>query len=505
MTTPRPQHPAPRRSDAPPARPQAPRPPIADAAAAPELSDAAAQEALRARMFAQLEDKGLFRDAAARAFAYLDTIMERRVFPDDAALAGLAAFDAPLPERGAPAEALIELLDRAGSPATVAQLGGRYFGFVNGSALPPALAARWLTDVWDQNPALHVISPVLGRIEATVEAWLAQLLGLPRGTAAGFVSGSSTAIFAGLAAARWRLLGRAGWDVNRKGLAGAPALRVVAGEQAHGTVAKAAQLLGLGLDNVERVPADAEGRIRADLVPELDERTILILQAGNVNSGAFDDFADLCARARAAGAWTHVDGAFGLWAAATRRFAHLTRGVELADSWSVDGHKTLNTPYDCGIALCADPEALIGAMQTDGAYIHWSAERDGMRTTPEMSRRARAVELWAALAFLGREGVETLLGALHDNALRFADALRAAGFEVLNEVVFNQVLVACGDDARTEAVMRRVQREGEAWAGGTTWRGCKAIRISVCSWATRPQDVDRAAAAFARALRAEGG
>ncbi len=489
-----------------PARPDDAAPRGAAAAPAPSaasVADRAGDQArLRARMFAELADKSAFRDAATRAFAYVDAIPTRRVFPDADALAGLSAFDAPLPRDGAAPDEILRVLDEAGSPATTAQLGGRYFGFVNGSALPATLAAKWLADVWDQNPALDVISPTLGRIEAVTERWMRELLGLPERTVAGFVSGSSLAIFAGLAAARWRALASAGWDVNRKGLAGAPPLRVIAGRQAHGTVSKAVQLLGLGLDNVEWVETDGQGRIRADLVPALDERSILILQAGNVNSGAFDDFAALCPRARAAGAWTHVDGAFGLWAAATERFAHLTEGARLANSWSVDGHKTLNTPYDCGIALCDDKEALVGALQTDGAYIEYSPARDGMLTTPEMSRRARAVELWAALSSLGRSGVETLVGALHDNARRFAEGLAAAGFETLNDVVFNQVMARCADDAETEAVMRAVQRSGVCWAGGTVWEGRRAIRVSVCSWATTPEDVDRSVAAFAAALDA---
>ncbi len=460
---------------------------------------------LRARMFRDLQSDDLFAAAHDAALRYADGIDARPVFPDAVALDGLAAFDEPLPEAPGDALAVLRQLDTHGGPATVAQIGGRYFGFVNGGVIPATLAVRWLTDFWDQNTPLYVTSPIAAKLETVTEGWLRELFGLPDSCVAGYVSGSSLSIFCGLAAARYRLLERRGWDVNRAGLDGAPRLRLIASREAHGTVGKAVALLGFGSDNVEWIEADAEGRIDAAAVPELDASTLLVLQAGNVNSGAFDDFATLGARAREAGAWVHVDGAFGLWAAAAARLRHLTRGIELADSWSFDGHKTLNTPYDSGVILCRDRDALVGALHAAGAYITWSEHRDGMLYTPEMSRRGRIFELWAALRYLGRAGVDELVEGLHERARQFADELDAAGFEVLNEVVFNQVLIACGDDAATDATLVAIQRSGECWVGGTRWHGQSAIRVSVCSWATTAADVSRAVAAFVAARAASGG
>ncbi len=451
---------------------------------------------LRARLFRDLQSRELFAAARDAALDYAASIDARPVFPGAAALDGLAGFDEPLPDGPGDAIDVLRQLDALGGPATVAQIGGRYFGFVNGGVIPATLAIRWLTDFWDQNTPLHVTSPVAAKLETVTEGWLRELLGLPAECVAGYVSGSSLSIFCGLAAARYRLLERQGWDVNRAGLDGAPRLRVIASREAHATVTKAIALLGFGSDNVDWIEADTEGRIDAAQVPPLNPSTLLILQAGNVNSGAFDDFATLGAAARDAGAWVHVDGAFGLWAAATRQLAHLTRGVELADSWSFDGHKTLNTPYDSGVILCRDRDALVGALHAAGAYIAWSEHRDGMLHTPEMSRRGRIFELWAALRYLGRDGVDELVYGLHERARQFADALDAADFEILNAVVFNQVLVACDDDAATDATLAAVQASGECWVGGTRWHGRSAIRISVCSWATTAADVRRAVAAF---------
>lgn len=451
---------------------------------------------IQQRMFRELRDKKLFDAARDAAIAYADAILDRRVFPVDAALEALQDFNEPLPETPGEALEVLKALDRLGSPATVAQTGGRYFGLVNGGALPVTLAVRWLTDLWDQNTPLFLSSPIASRLETVTEGWLRELFGLPASAVAGYVSGSSVSNFCGLAAARQRNFSRLGWDINRRGFEGAPRLRVVAGRQAHGTVARAIALLGFGTDNVEWVETDDQGRIDATGVPELDASTILVLQAGNVNSGAFDDFETLCSRARATGAWVHVDGAFGLWAAASDALAHLTRGIELADSWSFDGHKTLNTPYDCGVIMCRDRDALTGALHAAGAYIAYSDERDGMLYTPEMSRRARIFELWAALKYLGRSGVGELVHGLHRRARQFAIELEREGFEILNEVVFNQVLVGCGEAARTAETIRLIQQSGECWVGGTEWRGQSAIRISVCSWATTANDVSRSVRAF---------
>jgi glutamate/tyrosine decarboxylase-like PLP-dependent enzyme len=451
---------------------------------------------IRQRMFIEMEQKAAFDEARDAAYAYADRALERNVFPSPQAIVDLAHFDEPLPDSPGDAVQILRQLDEYGSPATVAQTGGRYFGLVNGGVIPATLAVRWLTDFWDQNTPLYLTSPVASRLEEVTEAWLRELFGLPESTVAGYVSGSSMSIFCGLAAARHRNFARLGWDINRQGFINAPPLRVIASRQTHGTVTKAIALLGFGIDNVEWVDADAQGRIDAQLVPELDQSTILILQAGNVNSGAFDDFASLCHRAREADAWVHIDGAFGLWAAASNQLKHLTRGIELADSWSFDGHKTLNTPYDSGVIMCRDRESLVNALHASGAYIVYSDNRDGMLHTPEMSRRSRIFELWAALKYLGRAGIDELIYGFHARARQFADELEQHGFEILNEVVFNQVLVACDSDLVTTETIKNVQQSGECWVGGTQWQQRSVIRVSVCSWATTSADVTRSVEAF---------
>lgn len=454
---------------------------------------------LQEEMHSQIRGRELFERAKTYAYAYMDSVCDRNVVPSDKAIQALNAFDESLPrEPGNPGE-ILRLLHEYGSPATVAQTGGRYFGFVNGGAVPAALAARWLSDVWDQNAALNIISPVVSRLEAICERWLVEILGLPTSTVAGFVSGTSTATLCGLAAGRNELLKRRGWDVNSNGLFGAPPLRVILGEQAHATVFKALSLLGLGRARVELAHVDGQGRMHADQMPELDDRSLVIAQAGNVNTGAFDPFDEICDRARRTGAWVHIDGAFGLWAAGSRTKRLLTHGIENADSWSVDAHKTLNAPYDCGIILCAHRESLVTAMQATASYIHYSDKRDGMLYTPEMSRRARGVELWATLKALGKNGVEELVDRLCGHADRFAALLRGKGFRVLNDVVFNQVLVACDTPKHTKATLENLQKSGECWCGGSAWNGEPVIRISVCSWATTAADVERSVAAFIKA------
>jgi glutamate/tyrosine decarboxylase-like PLP-dependent enzyme len=456
-------------------------------------------QTIQMQMRREIADKTLFENAKSCAYAYMDDISERAVYPDQVAICNLSLYDEPLPDSPQPGESVLHQLNQYGSPATTAQTGGRYFGFVNGGIIPTSLAARWLADTWDQNAALHVISPIAARLEQVCERWLRDLLGLPGNTVAGFVGGTSVATFCGLAAARYAILKRLGWDVNADGLFGAPPFRVVVSEQAHGTVFKALALLGLGKDRIERVPADAQGRMDASRLPALDSQTLLILQAGNVNTGAFDRFDQSCDQANQDGAWVHVDGAFGLWAAASRHKQHLTKGVEKADSWSADGHKTLNTPYDCGIVLCKHREALLAAMQASGSYIQYSDQRDGMLYVPEMSRRGRGIELWAALKYLGRSGVEELVDGLCERAAQFAEELSRHGFRILNEVVFNQVLAACETPDQTQTTLENIQGSGECWCGGTIWAGKPAIRISVCSWATTADDVHRAVKAFVAA------
>ena len=452
---------------------------------------------LRDTMHREQQSKYLLEQAKGYAYEYADGVAERKVFPSKQALADLEQFIEDLPVQYGDAETILQQLHQYGSPATTAQTGGRYFGFVNGGILPVTLATKWLSDFWDQNTALYIMSPVASTLEEICERWLKQLFGLPDSTVAGFVSGTSSAILCGLAAARYRLLQNHGWDFNQQGHNGAPALRIIAGQHIHGAVTKAVALLGFGIDNIEWVEADDQGRILPDKLPQLDASCIILLQAGNVNSGAFDPFEEICNSADQAGAWVHIDGAFGLWAGGTKRLKHLTKGMEKAHSWSVDGHKTLNTPYDSGILLCRDRDALIMALQASGAYLNFSENRDGMLYTPEMSRRARAVELWAALKYLGSDGVDELVYGMHERARQFADELKAAGFEILNDVVFNQVIVSpANNDAKTDKILAAIQDSAECWVGGSVWRGKKVIRISVCSWVTSADDVSRSVRAF---------
>mgnify|MGYP001026019002 FL=1 len=457
------------------------------------------------KMHAEHSDKKLFEQAKNYAFDYSNSIAERHVFPSDEAISDLIQFNEDMPSQNGDSSDILEQLHRLGSPATTANTGGRYFGFVTGGILPVTLATKWLTDFWDQNTALQVMSPITSKLEEICERWLQQLLGLPASTVAGFVSGSSSAIFCGLAAARLRIYKNLGWDFNKQGHNGAPPVRIIAGQDIHGAVVKAVALLGFGLDNIEWVAGDDQGRIDPAQIPPLDNSCILMLQAGNVNSGAFDPFEDICDQANAVGAWVHIDGAFGLWAAGTERLKHLTKGVDKAHSWSVDGHKTLNTPYDSGILLCRDKEALVTALQASGAYLtsSYSDNRDGMLYTPEMSRRARAVELWVALKYLGKSGVDELVFQLHERAVQFAQELNAAGFSIINDVVFNQVLVSPSDeDEVTQKLLETIQASGECWVGGSIWKGKKVIRISVCSWATSEQDISRSVQAFVEARSA---
>ena len=383
----------------------------------------------------------------------------------------------------------------------MAQLGGRYFGFVNGSAVPAGLAAKQMATFWDQNTGMQVISPIAAKLESVVEQWFREIFNFPQQTVAGFVSGTSAANLCALAAARYRILKRMDWDVNEKGLFGAPAIRLVLGNQAHSSVIKAIALLGFGKDNIEWVKTDEQGRIISSALPLLDEHTILVLQAGNVNSGSFDPFVSLCEQANKANAWVHVDGAFGLWAGAVSSLKHLTTGMEKATSWAVDGHKTLNTPYDSGIVLCTDREAIVAALHMSASYLVLGQDRDGMFYTPEMSRRARVVELWATLKYLGKEGIDQMILNMHERSLQMADLLKKTdGYEVLNEVVFNQVVVCCETDELTTQCMQKVQELRTCWAGGSVWRGRKVIRISICSWATTAEDVAAAAASFELAM-----
>jgi glutamate/tyrosine decarboxylase-like PLP-dependent enzyme len=446
---------------------------------------------------ADAEFGALLPDAARRGLAYRRSLGERRVVPDASAHAMLAALREPMPQHGSEAATVVALLDAIGSPNTVASAGGRYFGFVNGSSLPVTVAANWLAAAWDQNAAMAVMSPIAATLEEVTLAWLIELFGLPPGTTGCYVPGATLASFTAIAAARHELLRRAGWDVEARGLFGAPPITVVVGDEVHASVGRALALAGLGRERVLRVPTDAQGRMRPDALPEIaGGPTLVCIQAGNVNTGAFDPADAICDWAQRHDAWVHVDGAFGLWAAAVPALARLTGGIERADSWATDGHKWLNVPYDCGMALVRHDAALRRAMALSAAYLPPSGTRDPMHYGPDASQRARAVEVWAALKFLGRDGIVDLVQRCCRHASRFGRELAAAGHHVLNDVVLNQVLVSFGDGARTQHVIEALQRDGTCWCGITQWQGHTAMRISVSSWATSDDDVDRSIAAI---------
>ncbi|MGE0117791.1 MAG: aspartate aminotransferase family protein [Dongiaceae bacterium] len=442
--------------------------------------------------------RDLLKAAADRAIRYLETLDSRGVAPSPRAVAGLARLDEPLPDEPSDAAAVLALLDEVGSPATMATAGRRFYGWVTGGALPATVAANWLAGAWDQNVAGWPASPAAASIENVALRWLVDLLGLPRATGAGFVTGATMANFSCLAAARTSVLQATGWDVANDGLIGAPPITVVVGEEVHVAVLKALALLGLGRNRALRVPVDGQGRMRAGAFPSLSGPAIVCLQAGNVNSGAFDPIGELCDRAHAAGAWVHVDGAFGLWAATAPRRAHLIAGIDRADSWATDGHKWLNVPYDCGLAFVRDPATLQAAMAVSAAYLSVAEQRKPNDYTPEMSRRARGVEVWAALKSLGRRGIAELVERNCRQATRFAEGLRAAGYEVLNDVVLNQVLVSFGAPEATRRVIAGLQADGTCWCGGTEWQGRAAMRISVSSWATTDADVEKSLDAMLR-------
>jgi glutamate/tyrosine decarboxylase-like PLP-dependent enzyme len=441
----------------------------------------------------------LLNDAAARAIRYLQGLPERRVAPEPEALAALVRFDEPLPEHPDDAERVIALLDEAGSPATMASAGPRFFGFVIGGSHPVAVGANWLATAWDQNAGAAVASPVAAKLEQVAGSWLVDLFGLPQGTTAGFVTGATMANMTALAAARHEVLARAGWDVEANGLFGAPEVTVVVGDEVHPSLLKALGLLGFGRERVVRVPVDGQGRMRAAALPPMSGPAIVCVQAGNVNTGAFDPLGVVADRAHKAGAWVHVDGAFGLWATAAPERAHLASGIEKADSWATDAHKWLNVPYDSGLVFVRDPQSLHATMGLTAAYLPPSMAQEPSARTPELSRRARAVEVWAVLRALGRSGVADLVERDCRFASAFAAGLAAAGHEILNDVVLNQVLVSLGDDEKTRRVVAALQEDGTCWAGVTVWQGRTAVRISVSGWSTTADDVEQSLAAMLRA------
>jgi len=440
----------------------------------------------------------LLRDATNRAIKYLDATSERRVSSSASALEGLAGFAKPLQDQPLEPGKVLEELDTLGSPATVASAGGRFFGFVIGGSLPAALAANILSAAWDQNAVLEVTSPVAAALEKVCRAWIADLFGLPPGVEVGFVTGATMANFTGLAAARHALLQGQGWDVEGQGLFGAPPITVIVGEEVHVSLLKALSMLGLGRDRVVKVGVDGQGRIIPEQIPQIQGPTIVCLQAGNVNTGACDPLDEVAARLHGTAAWVHVDGAFGLWAAASPSRRHLLRGLDRADSVATDAHKWLNVPYDSGLVIVRDKRHLNAAMSSSAAYLAEGETRDPHLFVPEMSRRARAIEIWAALRSLGKAGLADLIDRSCEDAQRFAEAFRRAGYQVLNEVVTNQVLVSFGSPEVTREVLARVQQDGTCWCGGTLWQGKTAMRVSVSSWATTERDVSRSIEAILR-------
>jgi glutamate/tyrosine decarboxylase-like PLP-dependent enzyme len=439
--------------------------------------------------------------AAERAQRYVREIGTRRVAPAGQQIRDLDKFHEALPDSPSDPQSVVAMLDEFGSPATVATTGGRYFGFVNGGVLPASMASNWLASAWDQNAGLRVMSPVGVELEDVVLGWVCEALNLPADCTGGLVTGATTANFTALAAARHALLKKAGWDVTEDGMFGAPPVEVIVGREVHATVLKALSLAGFGKRRVTVVESDGQGRMRAEKLPKLSARSLVCIQAGSVNTGAFDPATEICARAREQGAWVHVDGAFGLWARVSPRYKHLTDGLELADSWATDAHKWPNVNYDSGIVLVRDGASLRAAMMLSAAYLAPGMRREPMHHTPESSRRARGVELWAALKSLGRSGLCELIERTCLLAKRFESGLRAAGFEVLNEVVINQVLVSFGDAATTREVIHRIQEDGTCWCGVTEWQGKTAMRISVSSWATTEEDVDCSLEAMVRIAR----
>lgn len=422
----------------------------------------------------------------------------------------IAAFDAPLPQHGEDAGAVLDLLAGQAARGASACAAPRYFGFVIGGSLPVALAADWLVSTWDQNAGIHVISPMAAAMEEVAARWLLDLFDLPRCSGVGFVTGCQMAHVTCLAAARHGVLRKAGWDVETDGLAGAPRIHVVASAEAHITLDVALRYLGLGTRALVRVDADGQGRMRAEHLREvlgaLDGPVIVCAQAGNVNTGAFDPLGAIGELARAHDAWLHVDGAFGLWARASAAQCEAAAGIEMADSWATDAHKWLNVPYDSGVAIVRDAEAHRAAMTVSAAYLVQTrgAERDAVDWVPEFSRRARGIPVYAALRSLGRDGVADLVERCCARARQFASLLAAEpGVRILNDVVLNQVLVRFGnDDARTREVIAGVQADGTCWASGTTWHGMAAMRISVSNWATTADDVAASADAMLRVARA---
>jgi glutamate/tyrosine decarboxylase-like PLP-dependent enzyme len=435
----------------------------------------------------------------SKSIEYLDSINSRRVSPSQDELLELEKLNNPFPENPTEPESVIKLLSEVGSKTTIANTGGRYFGFIIGGSHPVSLAANWLAGSWDQNSGLIVTSPFNAKIEEITSDWLKEILPVAKDSVVGFVTGDTVANFCGLAAARHSILKKQGWNVEANGLFGAPPIKVVIGEQAHGSLLKTLSLVGFGSKRVTIVPADEQGRMLADKLPQdIDERTIVCIQSGSVNTGSFDPADKIIPLCKKKDAWVHVDAAFGLWAGASPKKSYLTKGVELADSWATDAHKWLNVPYDSGIVFVKNPDDLRSAMSMEAAYLDQSGSRIPYHYTPELSKKARAIEIWATLRSLGKKGIAELIDRTCSHAEKFAEGLTNAGYKILNDVVVNQVLVSFGNSEKTDKIISELQKDGTCWVGGTKWNGESAMRISVSSWATTDDDVERSIEAMIR-------
>ena len=443
--------------------------------------------------------RNLLQQTTEYGVKFLDSLESRRVSPIQNELNELEKLNIPLQEESIDPESVIKLLNEIGAKTTIANAGGRYFGFIIGGSHPVSLAANWLAGSWDQNSGLIVTSPLNAKIEEITSDWLKEILPVAKDSVAGFVTGDTVANFCGLAAARHSILKKQGWNVEANGLFGAPPIKVVIGEQAHGSLLKTLSLVGFGSERVTKVPVDDQGRMLADKLPEdIDERTIVCIQSGSVNTGSFDPADKIIPECKKKGAWIHVDGAFGLWAGASPKKSYLTKGIELADSWATDAHKWLNVPYDSGIVFVRNPDDLRSAMSMEAAYLDQSGARIPYHYTPELSKKARAIEIWATLRSLGKKGIADLIERTCSHAEKFAERLSTAGYKILNDVVVNQVLVSFGSSETTDKTISEIQKDGTCWVGGTKWNGESAMRISVSSWATTEEDVEKSLKAMIR-------
>lgn len=451
-------------------------------------------------------DQQLFDYVVGAAREFENGLDTRRVVPTGQDIVNIDAFDEPLPDNGTAALDVIKTLHEVGSPATTLTRSGRFFGFVVGGAHPVSIAANWIASTWDQNAALPVLGNTAAKLEEVSAKWILEMLDLPRESGMGFVSGSTMAGFTALCAARYKLCKNKGYDLKKGGILRAPRIRIVLSEDIHPTNIVALQYMGYGLDDLEFVPVDDQGRMRVDQMPELDDSTIVIAQAGNINSGAFDRFPEICALAKRAGAWVHIDSAFGGWLRLSAKRSHLARGMELADSWSLDCHKWLNVPYDSAVAICRDTDAMREFFGVSASYLINDGARVPSQFTPELSRRARGIDVWATLKYLGRKGLADVIDTSCDQALRFSKQLQKLGFTIMNDVCINQVVFGLQDEAgdyderRLKKIMTRVQDSGRTWFGPTKWCGQNVYRMSICSAATTENDLGIALQAIRSAV-----